>query len=114
MIEQVWVGGVGCAAITRSVFQSYYIFVSVFFQFTNAFFGSILQIFAYFLLYIMCISSKSETVFWAQNFPDVQLIPNIFKISSLALILQFWKASLATTCLIDGFSYSKSVLTNFL
>ena len=42
-----------------------------FFQLTNAFFGSILQIIAYFLLYIMCISSKSQTVFWAQNFRDV-------------------------------------------
>ena len=46
-----------------------------FFQFTIAFSGSILQISAYFLLYIMCISSKIQTVFWAQNFPDIQLIP---------------------------------------
>ena len=29
-----------------------------------------------FLLYIMCISSKRQTVFWAQSFRDVQLIPN--------------------------------------
>ena len=58
-------------------------------QFADAFFGSILQISAYFLLYIMCISSKSQTVFWAQNFRDIELIPDIFKISSLSLILQF-------------------------
>ena len=82
VIEQVWEGGGGggrvggCAAIIGSVFQSYYIFVSFFFSIRQCFFGSILPIFAYFLLYIMCISSKSLTVFWAQNFPDVQLIPN--------------------------------------
>ena len=32
-----------------------------------------------FLLYIMCISSKSQTMFWAQNFRDVQMIPNFFR-----------------------------------
>ena len=41
------------------------------FQFTDAFFGSILPIFAYFLLCIMCISSKSQPMFWTQNFRDV-------------------------------------------
>ena len=44
------------------------------------FWGSILPIFAlFFLPYIMCISSKSQTVFWAQNFRDVQLIPNFLR-----------------------------------
>ena len=71
-----------------SVFQSYCIFVGLF-QFADAFFGSILQISAYGLLHIMCIASESQTVFWAQNFRDIQLIPNFFKISSLSLILQF-------------------------
>ena len=37
----------------------------------------------------MCISSKRQTMFWAQNFRDVQLISNFLKISSMALILQF-------------------------
>ena len=63
MIEKVWERG-GCAAFCVS-----------FFQFTDAFFGSILPI-CIFLLYIMCISLKSQTVFWAQHFRDVQLIPN--------------------------------------
>ena len=40
----------------------------------------------------MCISSKSQTVFWEQNFRDVQLIPNR----------------------IDGFSYGNNILTKFL
>ena len=81
MIEQV-LRGVDvpgeCAAIFGSVFQSYYIFVSVFFfNSPLPFLGSILYQYLHtFLLYIMCISSKSQTVFWAQNFRDVQLIPN--------------------------------------
>ena len=53
MIEQIlWEegggGGGGCAAIFGSVFQSYYIFVSAFFNLPMPFFGSILPIFAYF------------------------------------------------------------------
>ena len=62
-----------------SVFQSYCIFVSVFFNSQMLFCGSILPIFAYILLYIMCILSKSQTVFWAQNCRDVQLIPNFVR-----------------------------------
>ena len=63
MIEQVLGGGGGgvdvpggCAAFCASVFQSYCIFVSVFFNSPMPFFGSILQISAYFLLYrILCV-----------------------------------------------------------
>ena len=32
-----------------------------------------------FLLYIMCISSKSQTMFLTQNFCDVQLISNFLR-----------------------------------
>ena len=91
MIEQVLGGGGGgggvvlggCTAIFGSVFQSYYIFVSVFFNSPMPFFGSILPIFEYVLLYIMCISSKTQTVCFGHK------IVVIFKISSLAPILQF-------------------------
>ena len=77
------------------------------------FFGSILPIFAYCLLYIMCISSKRQTVFWAQNFRDVQLMPNFLRYPACFWYCSFWKASLATNCLIDGFSYSNNILQNF-
>ena len=50
-----------------------------FFQFTDAFLGSTLQISAYILLYIMCISSKSQAEFWAQNFRNIQLILNFLR-----------------------------------
>ena len=74
MIEQVLGagGGGGCAAITGS--ELLYFCVSFFFNSPMPFFGSILPIVAYFLLYIM-----SQTVSWAQNFRDVQLIPNILR-----------------------------------
>ena len=76
MIEQVWGGGRGNVPLLLGQFFRTAIFLCRFLQFTNAFFGLILTIFAYFLLYIMCISLKNQTVFWAQNFCDVQLIPN--------------------------------------
>ena len=86
----------GCAAIFGSVSQSYYIFVSDSFNSPMPFLGRFYQylhifccLLYVFLLFIMCISSNSQTEFWAQNFRDVQLIPNFFKISSLALIFQF-------------------------
>ena len=79
-----------------SVFKIYCTFVSVF-SIQQCLFGSILLLFAYFWLYIMCISSRSQTVFWAQNFRDVQLIPNFFKISNLSLILQFLEGILGKT-----------------
>ena len=62
-------GGGGLNHLALLFCKSVYIFVLVFFfQFTEAFLGSTLPIFAYFLLYIMRISSKSQTVFWARNF----------------------------------------------
>ena len=72
MIEQVGGGGGedvprGCATIFVSVFQSYYIFVSVAFNSPMPFLGRFYQYLHICLLYIMCISSKSQTVFWAQN-----------------------------------------------
>ena len=91
MIEQVLRGGGWmCRENVWISFSELLYFCVGFFQFTNAFFGSILyQYLHIFFMYIICISSKSQTVFWAQNFRDVQLISNFFKISSLALILQF-------------------------
>ena len=85
VIEQVWGGGGGCRFLCVSFSELLYFCVGNF-QFTHAFFGSILPIFAYFLLYIMCISSRSQTVFWAQSFRDVQL--TFFKTSSQSLIFQ--------------------------
>ena len=117
MIEQVWGGGGGCAGrmccFFASVFQSYCIFVSVFsihqclfrVHFTNI---------SIFLLYVMCISSKSQKVFWAQNFRDAQLIPNFLRYPACLWYCSFWKASLAKNCLIDGFSYSNNIFKTFL
>ena len=79
MTEQVFGVGVGgggvdlsggCVAIFGSVFQSYYIFVQVFFSIHHAFFGSILPIFAYFCaVYYVYFIKKSN------NFPDVRSDP---------------------------------------
>ena len=78
MIEQVWGRGEDVQLFLRQFSELLYFCVG-FFQFTDAFFGSILPIFAYVLLYIMCISIESQTVLWAQNFRDVQLIPNFLR-----------------------------------
>ena len=69
----------GCAAIFESVFQSYYIFASVFFSIHRCLFWVDFTNICIFLLYIMCISSENQTVFWAQNFRDVQLISNFLR-----------------------------------
>ena len=112
MIEQVLGAGVdvsgGCATIFGSAFQSYYIFVLAFFNSPMPFLGRFYQYLHIFLLYIMCISSKSQTVFSAQNFLDVQLIPDWLWYCS------FRKALLATNCLINGFSYSNNIFTKCL
>ena len=53
MIEQVWGGGGwegGCAAFLREFFRAIVFLCRFFFQFTDAFFGTILSIFTYFLL----------------------------------------------------------------
>ena len=69
MIEQVWGGGGGWMCCFSDVSFSELLYFCVgFFQFTDAFLGSILQISAYLLLYTMCISSKSQTVFWQKIF----------------------------------------------
>ena len=72
-----------------------------FFNSPMPFLGLILPIFAYFLLYIMCILSKRQTVFWGiKTFRDVlQLIPNFLRYQALFLYCSFWKALLATNCL---------------
>ena len=122
LIEQVLGGGGldvpgGCAAFLRQFLRATVFlcrFFVVFFQFTDAFFGSILPISAYFLLYIMCISSKSQTVFWAQNFRDVQLIPNVLRYPACLRYCSIWKALSATNYLLDRFSYSNNILTKFL
>ena len=64
---------VGCAAFFDVSFSVAIVFLCWFSQFTDAFLGGR---FVPFLLYIICISAKSQTVLWAQNFRDVQLITN--------------------------------------
>ena len=111
MIEQVWEGGGGggvdlpggCAAFFASAFQSYCIFVSAF-LIPMPFLVWFYRYQHIFLLYIMCISSKSQTVFWAQNFRDIQLIPNFLWYPACLWYCSFWEASLETNCLMDGFS----------
>ena len=72
MIEQVLEegggggGGVdvmrGCAAIFESVFQSYYVFASVFFNSPMPSFGLILPIFHIFVVYYVYFIKKSNSV----------------------------------------------------
>ena len=84
MIDQVWGGGGGgggsmcredvplfCISFSELLY-----FCVGFFQFTDAFFGVDFTNICRFFLYI---SSKSLTMFWAQNFRDVQLIPNFLR-----------------------------------
>ena len=61
MIEQVW-GGSGCAVIIGSVFQSYYIFVSLFCQFTNAFLVDFTNICIFFAVYYVYFIKRSNSV----------------------------------------------------
>ena len=78
------------------------------------FLGRFYQYLHIILPYIMCISSKSQTVFWAQNFRDVQLIPNFLRYPAWLWYCSFWKAMLATNCLMNGFSYSNNIFTKCL
>ena len=64
-------------------------FCRFFFQFTDAFFGSILPIFAYFFAVYYVYFIKSQTVFWAQNFRDVQLFPNFLRYPAWLCIAAF-------------------------
>ena len=65
MIEQVWGGGGeiyvpgGCAAFLGQFFRAT-VFLCRFFQFTDAFFGSILPIFAYFCCILCVFHQKSN------------------------------------------------------
>ena len=68
----------GCAAFLRQFFRAT-VLLCQFYSIQRCLFGSILLLFAYFWMYVMCISSNSQTVFWAQNFRDVQLIPNFLR-----------------------------------
>ena len=102
-----------CTAFLRQFFRATVFLCLFFFSIHRCLFGSILPIFAYFLLYIMCISSKSQTAFWAQKFRDVQLIPNFLRYPAWLWYCSFWKTLLATNCLIDEFSYSNNIVTKF-
>ena len=85
MIQQVFGRGGGgdvpggCAAIFGSVYQSYYNFVSVFSTHRCLFGGRFYQYLHIFGCIIIRISSKGQTLFWAQKFLDVQLIPNFLR-----------------------------------
>ena len=69
-------GGGGDVPVFCVSFSELLYFCVCFSQFIDAFFGSILPICVYFFLYIMRISSTVKQSFGAQNFRDVQLIPN--------------------------------------
>ena len=86
------------ALFFRQFFKATVFLCRFFFQFTYTLFWVDFTNISIFLLYIMCISSKSQTVFWAQNFRDE---PG----SDIAVI--------AANCLIDGFSYSNNIFQNF-
>ena len=66
MIEQVWGGG-GCAArmcrYFKVSFQSYYIFVPVFFQFTDAFLGRFYQYLHIFCCILFVFHQKVKQLF---------------------------------------------------
>ena len=66
MVEQVWGGG-GCTErmcrfFLRQLFQELLYFCVGFFQFIDAFFGSILPIFAFFAVYYVYFIKKSNSV----------------------------------------------------
>ena len=63
IIEQVLGGGGGGGRLFASVFLELLYFVSVFFQFTDAFFGSILQILAYFCCILCAFYQKVKQCF---------------------------------------------------
>ena len=79
MIEQVWGGGVnvpgGYTTFFRQFFRATVSLCRFFFQFTDAFLGRF-----YKYLHIfgckLCAFHQKVKLFWAQNFGDVQLIPN--------------------------------------
>ena len=85
MIEQVFGGGGGGAMYREDVplffgsaFQSYYIFVSIFFDSPMHFLGRFYQYLHFcFAVYYAYFIKKS--VFWTQNFPHVQLILNFLR-----------------------------------
>ena len=77
MIEQVLGEGDmprGCAAILGQFFRAT-IFCVGFFNSPMPFLGRFYQ----YLLFLAGYYVYSQTVFWAQNFLDVQLIPNSLK-----------------------------------
>ena len=83
MIEQVWRGvdvPGGCAAFLRQFFRAT-VFLCQFLSIHRCLFWVDFTNVCIFLLYIMCISSKTPTMIWAQNFRDVQLIPNFLTLS---------------------------------
>ena len=104
----------GCAAFLRQFSELLYFCVGSF-NSPMPLLGRFYQYLHIFAVYYANISSKNQTVFWAQNFRDVQLIPNFFKISSLSLILQFLEGTVGNKLpnrwiLTD----SNNILTNFL
>ena len=63
MIEQVWAEGVDVPLLLGQFFRAAIFLCRFFFQFTNAFFGSILPIFAYFFaVYYVYFIKKSNSV----------------------------------------------------
>ena len=78
MIEQVWGGGWMCwedVPLFCISFSELLYFCVSFYQFTDAFLGRFYQYLHFFAVDFVYLK-ESQTVFWAQNFCDVQLIPN--------------------------------------
>ena len=78
MIEQIWEGEM-CLEDVPQFSRATVFFVSVFFNSQMSFWGLFYQ-YLHIFLYIMAIlHQKNQTVFWAQTFRDVRLIPNFLR-----------------------------------
>ena len=81
MIEQVWGGGLdvpgGCAAFCISFSRATVLLCRFFFNSTMPFWVDFTTICIFLAVYVYFIK-KSNSV-WAQNFRDVQLIPNFLR-----------------------------------
>ena len=107
-------GGLRCATILGSVFQSYYILCWSIFTIHGCLCGSILPIFAYFCCILCVFHQKLKQCFGHKIFVMYSWSLIFLRYPARLCYFSFWKTSLATNCLIDGFSYSNNIFTKFL